>query len=194
MKKLRVLIIILILAGLGVWYYNYLDSKKVESKSEKVVSEIDKIINKNLKTSYPETPREVVKFYNRIMLCFYNEKCSNEQLIRLSTQARLLFDDELLKHNPYEEYFTRLCDEISDFESDNRTITSCLLEGSRDVEYYTLEGSKYASIKCVYYTKGDEGTIKSSEKYVLRKDKEGKWKVLYWKLTDDGNSEDDERK
>ena len=45
MKKFRALIIILILAGLGVWYYNYLDARKAESKSEEVVSEIDKIIN-----------------------------------------------------------------------------------------------------------------------------------------------------
>lgn len=189
MKKARVLIVVVILAALGIIYYNYLDKKSEKDEPEEEITEIQKIINKDLTTSYPETPREVVKLYNRIMLCFYNEDYSNEQLIKLSTQARAMMDDELIEHNPYEEYFTRLCDDIKVFNEDNRKISSCMLAGSRDVEYYTLKKQKYASITCVYYTKGDSGTVKSSEKYVMRKDKEGKWKMLYWKLIDDKDDE-----
>lgn len=184
MKKLKVFIIMLIILGLVIWYYNYLDNKDDKKETKKELTEVEKLVNKDIEASYPETPREVVKLYNRIMLCYYNEDMSNEEFIKLTKQARILFDDELLEHNPYEEYFSRLCDELEEYKKNNRRISSCLIDGSRDVEYYTVEKQKYSSVGCTYYVKGDEGTTKSSEEYVLRKDEEGRWKILYWKLAD----------
>lgn len=184
MTKIKGLVISLILAGLCIGYYFYLDSKSNVKEEPDTVTEVDKLINRNIKKTYPETPREVVKLYNRIMLCFYNEKYSEEQLARLSAQARLLFDEELLEKNPYEEYYARLCEEIQSYRDDDRTITSCKLAESDDVDFYTIKKQKYASVQCLYYSKGDAGTIKTSEEYVLRKDENNKWKILYWKLAD----------
>ena len=188
MKKFKVLILSIIMVMLVVWYYQYLSNKTDSSKKGEESKEIDILVNKNLNAKYPETPREVVKLYNRIMLCYYNDKCTNEQLVGLTAQARTLYDQELLDKNPYDEYFKRLIEEIDQYKSDNRKITSCMLAGSREVEDYTIKKEKYASIQCIYYSKGDKGTIKSDETYVLRKDDKGKWKILYWKL----NGEEDE--
>lgn len=185
MKKLKVLILSIIMVLLVVWYYQYLSNKTEVAKDDEKIREIDVLVNKNLNEKYPETPREVIKLYNRIMLCYYNEECTNEELVGLTTQARALYDQELLDRNPYDEYFKRLVSEIEDYKEDHRKISSCMLVGSREVEYYTLKKKKYASIECVYYSKGDKGTIKSDEIYVLRKDEKGKWKILYWKLAGD---------
>ena len=188
-NKFKTFYIIIILAVFGMGYYLYINSRPKKEVVIEENTEVVRLINKNLEETYPQTPREVVKLYNRIMICFYNEEYTNNQLISLTKQARKLYDDELLERNPYDEYFERLCKEIEEYEEDNRTVGSCLLESNRDVEYYTLDGDKFSEVNCVYYLKGDEGTIKASEEYVLRKDEEGKWKILYWKLADNEDEE-----
>ncbi len=188
-NKFKAFYIILILVVLGVAYYLYIDSRPKKTVEIEENEEVVRIINKNIEETYPETPREVIRLYNRIMICYYNEEYTNNQLISLTKQARKLYSDELLERNPYDEYFERLSEEIAEYEENNRIIGSCLLESNRDVEYYTLDGKKYSEVNCVYYLKGDEGTTKVSEEYVLRKDDEGKWKILYWKLADKEDEE-----
>ncbi len=188
-NRFKIYVIFIILATLAFMYYIYIDSRPKEEVVIEENTEVVRLINKNLDETYPKTPREVVKLYNRIIICFYNEEYTNNQLISLTKQARKLFDDELLERNPYDEYFERLCNEIEEYEKNNMTIGSCLLASNRDVEYYALKGRRYSSVECVYYLKGDEGTIKVSEEYVLRKDDEGKWKIVYWKLADKEDEE-----
>ena len=62
-------------------------------------------------------------------------------------------------------------------------------EGVTEIEIASIFLEKYSEVNCVYYLKGDEGTTKVSEEYVLRKDDEGKWKILYWKLADKEDGE-----
>lgn len=188
-NKLKIYTIIIILITLGVMYYIYIDNKPKKEVVIEENAEVVRLVNKNLNQTYPETPREVVKLYNRIIICFYNEEYTNNQLIALTNQARTLFDEELIERNPYDEYFKRLCEEIESYKDIDQKISSCILESNREVDYYTKEDKKMASVECVYYLKGDEGTIKVSHEYVLRKDEDGKWKILYWKLAD---KEDDE--
>lgn len=188
-NKFKAFYIILILVVLGVAYYLYIDSRPQKEVEIEENAEVVRLINKNIDEKYPETPREVVRLYNRIILCFYNEEYTNNQLISLTNQARKLYDEELLEKNPYDEYFERLTAEIEEYKKNNRTIGSCLLESNRDVEYYALDEKKYSEVNCVYYLKGDEGTTKVSEEYVLRKDEEGKWKIVYWKLADKEDEE-----
>ncbi|MBE5927494.1 MAG: hypothetical protein E7270_11115 [Lachnospiraceae bacterium] len=188
-NKLKAFYVILILVVLGVAYYLYLDSRPKKEVEIEENAEVVRLINKNIDEKYPETPREIVRLYNRIMICYYNEEYTNNQLISLTKQARKLYDEELLEKNPYDEYFERLNEEIEEYKKSNRIISSCLLEGNRDVEYYTLDKRKYSEVNCVYYLKGDEGTTKVSEEYVLRKDDDGKWKILYWKLADKEDEE-----
>ena len=44
------------------------------------MSEVDKIISRDFKDKYPTTPREVVKWYNRIITAYYKEEYSDEEL------------------------------------------------------------------------------------------------------------------
>ena len=56
-------------------------------ENEKDLTEIEKVIVKDLDSNYPKTPREVVKFYNRIVKCYYGaEEPTEKQLGKLVDQ------------------------------------------------------------------------------------------------------------
>lgn len=78
--------------------------------------------DENLDKNFPATPREVVKLYNRIITCFYNDEYTDDELYDLGDQARKLFDDELLENNPRDEYFKNLKEDISEYHDKNKTI------------------------------------------------------------------------
>ena len=70
MKIVRNVLLGIICISLVVGGY-YLFSSRQAKEDETDVSEVQKVILKNLEgDSYPATPREVVKFYNRILCCY----------------------------------------------------------------------------------------------------------------------------
>ena len=87
--------IICVLLVVGYYYYlSHRDTKTVADTTE--LTAITKITTKNLDTSYPKTPREVIKLYNDILKCYYNEDCTDAEIEALGAQARKLLDEELL--------------------------------------------------------------------------------------------------
>ena len=85
--------------------YWLLKSKvRVHPDETENLTKIEKIVGRDLDNDYPSTPREVVKFYNKIILSFYTEDYTDEQFEGLLTQARGLMDDELLANNPLDTY------------------------------------------------------------------------------------------
>lgn len=187
MKKYITFIVIVVLMASVVIYSYYktsIDNKKENEVSAKSDSEVEIIINKDLENSYPATPREVVDFYSRILSCYYGEKCSDAQLEKMVEQSRKLFDEELLKANPIDTYMVNLKNDISEYKQNKKTISTYVIEGSADIEYKTFQSHYYAKVDTVYYVKGKNGTERTFETYTLRKDSNGKWKILYWELTD----------
>lgn len=187
-KEMKKIVIIAILIGACIVYFYYLSlnsNKPADNKKTEEVAEAEKLINKDLDESYPKTPRETVKFYSRIITVFYNEKYTEDEQKLLAVQAQKLMDDELLEHNKFDEYYENLCEDIKEYKENNRKISSYLLDSSADVVYKTFQEKEYAYVNCIYFTKGKEGTSRSPEQYVLRKDEEGKWKILFWKLIEE---------
>ena len=193
MKKYITLIIVLVLIALGIVYYYYISTtdNKIENKSpDSSASEVEKIINKNLDDSYPATPREVVDLFSRILTCYYGEKYSDSELEALVSQSRKLFDEELLNANPLDTYLENLKEDINDYKKNKRSISTYMVEESADIEYKTFQSHYYANVDTVYYVKGKDGTERTFETYTLRKDSNGKWKILYWSITE--NDEENE--
>ena len=63
-KIIFAVVCVVVIIGL-FWYAT---TKKVNSaENSDNLTEVQKVITKNLEKNYPETPREVVKFYNRII-------------------------------------------------------------------------------------------------------------------------------
>ena len=186
--RVRYLVTITLLCVVGVMlFYNFSNSEESDEKESGdqdsgIVSEIDKLLSKDLKTNYPLTAREVVNLFTRIQKCYYNEDCSSEELVSLSYMATELLDEELKAMNPYNEYFSDLQQEIQQYKNEGKTISRVIVDKSSEVVYSYVDDVKYASINCIYYLKTSNSTEKTIETYALRKDEEDKWKILGWKV------------
>ena len=93
-KKLRFMIALTVLLVLAVLLYYHFSNKTTSdntgnSDDKTVVGEVDKILSKDLDTSYPLTAREVVNLFTRIQKCYYNEDCSSEDLVSDRKSTRL---------------------------------------------------------------------------------------------------------
>ncbi|MDE7223276.1 MAG: hypothetical protein K2O34_05795, partial [Acetatifactor sp.] len=129
-------------------------------------------------------PREVIRYYNDIIKCFYNEKCSKEDLEALGLKARGLYDQELLDHNEWDTYIFNLEAEVQDFQDNNRKITNISLASSLDVDEFTQDGYRFAKIRCGYNILQGKESSSSVHVYLLRKDGNGRWKIYGWELAD----------
>lgn len=160
----------------GYYYFSVQKSTSVEDST--TLTEVQKVITKNLEENYPATPREVVKQYNRILNCFYNEEYTQEELYELGDQARLLFDKELLDNNPREDYFNALKADIASYQAESKTIMSSDVCDSNDVHYQTIDGDECAYVTASYFLEEDKTYNRTYQMYVLRKDEDGNWKIL----------------
>lgn len=180
------ILVMLVVAGAIVGGYFFVSAKRnadnYEGKKEK--TEVDILLGKDLDSSYPLTAREVVKFYSRILKCYYNEALTEKQLGGLLDQMRKLFDDELLAENPRETQLAELQEEIKDFASRDCTVTSYQVGQAGNVVTWSNEGRDYSRVVASYTEKEDRQFLKVYEEFILRKDESGKWKILGWQQTD----------
>lgn len=190
MKKngtVKFVIIVLILAAAVLGYYYYL-SNKAKSKAEEVVvtTAVQNVLLKDLERSYPPTPKEVLKYYCEITECFYNEEYTEEELDALALKIQELYDAELVANKSQEDYMKDLRSDIASMKKSKYTIYSYDLPASTDVEEFTENGYSCARMYCTFNLKqeGSTGVISSMERFILRKDEDGHWKILGWELAD----------
>lgn len=175
-KNLRTIIIVLICAGLCIGYYYYLTNR--DTGKEENLTEVEQVITKDLDKSYPKTAREVIKFYNRILKCYYNEEYTEEQLEQLTEQARMLMDKELQKKNPQKEYFASVKKDIESYQEAERKLSGITLESTNEIEYEKVKGDECAYVDVSYFVASKDESSRSLQTYILRKDADGKWKIL----------------
>ncbi|MBQ7920743.1 MAG: hypothetical protein IJ324_12490 [Lachnospiraceae bacterium] len=184
-KKNTVIIVVVAVVILAiVAYYCYLVNRDRQTLEEQNLTVVQKVLARDLEKDYPPSPKEVIKYYNEVMKCFYNEECSVEEIEALGRQARLLYDDELVENNPWETYLAGLTLEIVQYKETNRRIASASVASSTDVEYFTDDGYEFARIRCGYsFTTGktNESTV---EVYLLRQDEDKHWKIYGWDLAE----------
>ena len=152
--------------------------------NEKNLTEIEKVIVKDLKNNYPKTPREVVKFYNRIVKCYYGDKPTEAQLNDLVDQMLLILDEDLLLVNPRNAYYNSVVKDIASYKEKNKTLVSTDVCDSNDVVYVTdekdgaNEKDKLAYVNASYFINSDGNFGYSYQQFVLRQDEDGCWKIL----------------
>lgn len=181
MKSLRIIIVVVVLAALAVGYFYYLSNKKNEdsfNSEETTVSDVFYAINYNLEANYPQSPKEVIEFYVLLQRCMYNEEYSESEFVDMINQMRLLLDDELTAADTFSQQYDELSVEVIEKKNTGTILNECTIGNNSDVTYATLDGLKYANVPCTYYFKNDEGTVSSSQEFILRKDEDGKWKIL----------------
>ncbi|KAB1441269.1 DUF6715 family protein [Candidatus Galacturonibacter soehngenii] len=191
MKQFRKIVVIVILAGLALGYYFYLSNRTGVSEADKVVNttKIDKILDKDI-SSVTNTPKSAVKFYSEILECLYNESPSDEQITQLGTKARTVLDEELNNNNPTESYLIELNKDVLEYSKANRIIMSYTVDSTDNVQYYKQDNKEYAVVNATYTLRETDTFTKVNEEYILRKDEEGYWKILGWRVSSNGISDD----
>ena len=185
-KYTSTLIIVVMMVVAGVAYYYYLSNKapSIDATQQSVENqELANLVSKDIESNYPSTPREVVKLYMRIAKQYYGSDVSEEQLEKLGKQARYLFDDELKSKQTEEAFISALKQDVSDYKNANRYISDFKIDSASNTNYQTLKDKKYASIDAVFYLRESDNLMYSYTKFTLRQDNNGKWKILYWELT-----------
>ena len=140
MKKGKLILIALVCIGLicGGFYWSMQESQQKETE----LTEVQKIIAKDLENDYPKTPREVVKFFNRITKSYYSldnitgnasEKLTEQELNGLIDQMLCLFDKDLLAINPRDEYHDSIVLDIAVYTQKDKYIASTDVCDSNEV-------------------------------------------------------------
>lgn len=190
MKKTttRTMIIIFILILAVVGYYAYLSNKNREKREDTSESMIQSTLGRDLNRDYPSTPKEVIKYYNDILRCFYNEEGTEEDIEALGIKARELYDEALLDANELGSYLIRLQADVKDYKDNERRITGVNVAASTNVERFEQDGYSFAKIMCGYNITQGGQTYTTNQLYLLRRDSNKRWKIFGWE--DVANLED----
>ena len=191
MKKdrgLKSVILVFFLAVLAVGLYWRLSNKSVGKSEEEVpvkVTEVQRVLSRNLKTTYPPTPKEVIKYFSEITQCFYNETFeSDEELEKLADQMLLLYDTELVNYKTHDDYMLDLKSDIAFYNANGYTISSFAPSASTDVETFEEDGFEWPRLWCMYPIKSGKYYKQINEVFILRKDEDSHWKIYGWEEVD----------
>lgn len=192
MKKsvVRIVVAVVLIGVIVGGYYLFTKQKRASVEDNIELTEVQEVITKNIDSNYPATPREVVKFYNRIISCFYNESYTEDEFYDLGDQARKLLDEELLGNNPRDEYFAALKADVQDYHERSKTIVNSNVCDSNDVKFQTVDGDECAYVTASYFISENKSYSRTYQMYVLRKDEDGNWKILvFYQIEGDSSDE-----
>lgn len=180
-RTVRVTIIIIVLVMALVGYYAYLSNRSRESRQkDATMTAVEATLSRDLNRDYPPTPKEVMRYYNDIIKCFYNEECTEDQIESLGLKARELYDQELRDHNEIGTYLIKLQEDVQEYRDANRRITSTSVAASTNVDFYDRDGFSFARLLCTYNLNenGQNSTMRII--YLLRKDADKRWMIYGW--------------
>lgn len=181
----RILIIFVVLAIGVVGLFFYISNRSnVVAEGKQQMSAVREILSRNLETNYPPTPKEVLKFYSQITQCFYGEEYTDEELEKLAVMSRKLFDDELVANQTDAQYLAALKLDISSWKNDKKVISSFSVSSSTDVQEYSYGGREWAQLYCIYSIRMGTNIAPIQERFLMRKDEKGHWKILGWELVE----------
>ncbi len=179
-------IIILFFGGLCVLgiFFRMNNKKTPGSEEEKVakITAVDEVLQRNLVTNYPNSPKEVVKYFAEITKCYYNEDLSEDgKLEEVADQMLKLYDDELVAYKTHMDYLFDLQSDINFYKENGYTISSYAPSASTDVFYFREDGFDWARLYCAFTIKSGQYRKTINEVFVLRKDENSHWKIYGWK-------------
>lgn len=173
-----IVFLVIIVGVVGV--FAYLSGKSRNRDTDASMTEVQQVLSRDLQNNYPPTVKEVVKYYAEIQKCFYNEKCTDEDIEQLGLKARELYDADLLEINDENDNLLQLKAEVSSFREQERKILSASVASSANVDTFTEDGFEFARIYCTYSVmqKGKSGYVRMV--YLLRRDENRRWKIYGW--------------
>lgn len=184
----RISIVAIIIAVIIVSYY-FMLSKRFSSTEETTsveTNELDTCLTQDFVKNYPNSPRDVVRWYNRITKVCYGENPSNGQIDKLCDQLRLLMDNELLANNPKGNQLAGLKMDIAKYKDRKRTIYTTSEGEISDVKYVTAKnGDNLAYVTAAYYVREASSSSTNYQTFCLRRDGQGKYKIVAFQRSDE---------
>lgn len=190
-------LIIFFAALIALGSYFYVTNKADNSQEVTTTSEKDILLNYDMAGNYPKTVREAVKMHCRYLKYIYNEGLAKDftedDLFVMNQKMRQLYDDELLEINQADQQLKALNKEMEVYKAKKQKIVSYTLAEASQIEYNTDNGKEYAKMRVTIAMRIDGSSFSADEEYILRKDAEGKWKILGWQAVqqDKANEEGD---
>lgn len=190
-------LIIFFAALIALGSYFYVTNKADNSQEVTTTSEKDILLNYDMAGNYPKTVREAVKMHCRYLKYIYNEGLAKDftedDLFVMNQKMRQLYDDELLEINQADQQLKALNKEMEVYKAKKQKIVSYTLAEASQIEYNTDNGKEYAKMRVTLAMRIDGSSFSADEEYILRKDAEGKWKILGWQAIqqDKANEEGD---
>ncbi|MCM1540182.1 MAG: hypothetical protein NC121_02865 [Blautia sp.] len=176
--KITVIMLILIVGVVGV--YAYLANRSRSIAEEASMTNVEKVLSRDIEYDYPPTPKELLKYYNEIQKCFYNEDCTDGEIEELVIRARELYDGDLLANNELDVHIAALKAEIQDYKDHKRTITAVSVAASTNVDFFEEDGYEFARIYCGYNVTEGFKTQQVRQIFLLRRDGNRRWKIYGW--------------
>lgn len=183
--KITVVLIILFVGLVGC--YAYLSSRSRSIAESSAMTAVQKVLSRDMEYDYPSTPKELLKYYNEIQKCFYNENCTDDEIEALANRARELYDADLLVNNELGVHIMSLKAEIKDYKDNKRLITAVSVAASTNVDFFEDDGYEFARIYCGYNVTEGSTTKQVRQIFLLRRDENRRWKIYGWDLADNVN-------
>ncbi len=183
MKVGGAIIFLAIVILVGYYFVNNYDTTSLFSKNAQKTN-ATKLIEKDLDRFYPSTPSDVVDKYSNYLKCLYNDEYTDEEYEKLFFQLRKFFDDLFLEENPVSEHMNKLHDEIAIYKTNSKKIASVKVQSTYEGEKYTANNSSMCSLVARVMLKTGSNTSYTYEKFCLRENPDGKWKIVGWEVTD----------
>lgn len=189
-KILFAFVSMLFVAAIVVVFYYLLSEGKInlsKQQSKSSSKEVEKLMAKDVDNAYPETPTEVVKLYWRYNKCIYNNALSDKEFDGLLEQLRLLYDEELLAldENSEKNMAKNLKKDQASYAKEKKTISSYMVQKNSTIQTGTVNGKECATVISAAMTKKKSERKQTYEKFLCRKDDDGRWKIMGWEQTSD---------
>lgn len=173
------IIIAVLLVVLVLGYFHHLSNRSSVKRNEAQKTEIETLMEYDMDTEYPKTPRDVAKLHNRYFKAFYSQELADEELDAMNRKIRTLYCKELLIANPESDSLAHLKKDIEDVKQQGYTYKMCELPEASQVEYFTKDGMDMAKLEvCITVNTGDKlGYF--YRQYAMIKENE-QWKIYGW--------------
>lgn len=183
---LKILIIGFVLVCLVIGYYYYLSNKKAASEEAPIeITAVQEVLLYDFERSYPPSPKEVVKRFGDITMCFYNETYTEEEFEALAMKIQELYDADLIANKTQNQYIEDLRWDVNQMKEQQLQVSSYATSASTDVEFFYKDGRECARLYCSFTLRKGTEIAAINEVFVLRKDEEGHWKIFGWKPVED---------
>lgn len=157
-------------------------NRQKETSLEKL-SEVERLLGLDLDTDYPAEPRDVAKLHGDMTRLLYSG-IDDDEVKRLATKVRELYDEEFLSANPEEQYLRNLYSDIALWLQLDRKIDNNFVI-SKDLEEIKEQGGKEYATAFISFTITEKEKRSEHRRYIMRKDEDGKWKILGWEYQSD---------